>query len=200
MDIEVKTLQKIEFDLLKQVDRTERVEIVYGARLLSNRLGLVLQPIKQEPVMAIPPWSDEGIASRISNWQPEIERGGRLLMALAGKKAVGFGIVGGKHKDGSVELCALFVSSEARQAGIGTRLFQQLEKSAKAQGATSLFIYSNPTQSAVDFYRKQQCEIIGLADKRLVPHLPLDVIFAKPLLKNECDSPPFPCKPLLQLS
>ncbi|MCB0213895.1 MAG: GNAT family N-acetyltransferase [Anaerolineae bacterium] len=181
MDIEVKTLQKIDFDLLKQVDRTEQVDILYGARPLSNQLGLELYPIHQEPVMAIPPWSDEGIASRISKWQPEIERGGRLLAALAGQKVVGFGIVGPKHKDGSVELCALFVSSEARQSGIGTRLFQQLEEWAKAQGATSLLIYSNPTQSAVDFYRKQQCTIIGLADKRLVSHLSWDVVFAKPL-------------------
>lgn len=181
MDLEVKTLQKIDYDILKQVDRTENVEFLYCARPLSNHLGLELQRINQDPVLVIPPWDDEGISRRISIWQPEIERGGSILAALQDKKIVGFGIIGAKHKDGSIELCALFVSSEARQLGIGTLLFQRLEKLAKKQRATSLLIYSNPTESAVDFYRKQNCEIIGIADKRLISHLSMDVIFAKPL-------------------
>ena len=125
--------------------------------------------------------NDEGIKNRISNWQLEIDKGGSILAALQGKRIVGFGIIGPKHEDGSVELCALFVSSDMRQSGVGTILFRQLEKIAKEQGASSLLIYSNPTGSSVDFYLKQNCEIVGLADKSLVPQLPWDVIVAKSL-------------------
>lgn len=179
MDIKITKLQQIDYDVMKQVDRSEEVEILYAARPSTNGLGLVLQRVKQDPVLSILPWSDKGIRKRISKWQPEADNGGTILAAVQDNQTIGFGIIGPKHDDGSVELCALFVSSEARQSGAGTILFEELEMIAKAQSAKSLLIYSNPTQSAVDFYLKQNCKIIGLADKRLVSHLPWDVVFAK---------------------
>ncbi len=182
IDIDIKEFQTIDYDIVKQVDRSEQVGILYRARPSSNNLGLELHRIKQEPMLSIPDWDDEGIKNRISKWQPELDNGGSLLVAWQDETAVGFGIIGPKHDNGSVELCALFVSSEARQLGVGKTLFDQLEKIAKGQGARSLLVYSNPTESSVDFYLKQQCQIIGLADKRVVSHLPWDVVFAKPLL------------------
>ena len=179
MEIKIKKLPLLTDDIMKQVNRAEEVAFVYEARPTSNALGLELQRVKQEPVLSIPPWNDKGIKNRISKWQPEIDNGGSLLTAVQAEKIVGFGIIGPKQADGSTELCALFASSEARQMGVGTILFQQLEALAIGQGARSLLIYSNPTKSSVEFYLKQKCKIIGLADKRLVAHLPWDVVFAK---------------------
>ena len=181
MGIVIKELKAINHEIMRQVDRSENVESVYVGRPLTSGLGLELQKIPQDPIMTLQPWSEEGIARRIQNWQPEIEKGGHLLAALNGDKVVGFGIIGPTQSDESIELCALFVSSEMRQSGIGSILFRQLEKIAKKETAKSLLIYANPTSSSVDFYRKQNCAIIGVVDKRLVSHLPLDVIFAKPL-------------------
>jgi hypothetical protein len=181
MVIQIKQLQTIDAGVLKQVDRSENVKVMYAARPSSTGLGLELQPLKQDPAIAIPHWDDEGISIRLSIWQPQIEAGGTVLAALQEEKIVGFGIIGPKHQDGSVELCALFVSSEPRRSGVGLILFQRLEALAVKQDAESLLIYSNPTGSSVDFYRKQNCQIIGIADKRLVSHLPWDIVFAKPL-------------------
>ena len=166
---------------MRQVDRSENVKAIYRGRPLDDGLGLRLQKVIQDPVITIPPWSEEGIARRIKQWQPEVGKGGHLLAASTNGKIVGFGLIGPRRTDGSIELCALFVSSEMRQAGVGTILFYQLEALAKEEKAKSLLIYSNPTASAVEFYRKQHCEIIGIADKRLVTHLPWDVVFAKSL-------------------
>lgn len=164
--------------LMRQVDRSERVAVLYRARPLAAKLGLQLHPVPQEPPLLIPAWSDQGIARRIANWQPKLN-GGTLLVAVQGESALGFGILGPTHEDGSAEVCALFVSAAARQLGVGTILFDRLEARAKEQGATSLLVYANPTGSAVDFYCKNGCQIIGLADKRIVSHLPWDVVFAK---------------------
>jgi len=181
MDIEVRELQTIDYEVLKQVDRSERVASVYLACPTASGLGLELERVQQDPLIAIAPWDEAGIQKRISQWQPEVEKGGRIIAAIQDQKIIGFGIIGPKHPDNSAELCALFISSEMRNLGVGTILFTHLEKSAKAQGASSLLIYSNPTESAVDFYRKQNCKIIGIADKSLVSHLPWDIVFAKPL-------------------
>ncbi len=181
MNIQVDELVTIDPEIMRQVDRSENVERLYCGRQISNGLGLELQKTDQDPSIKIPSWSEEGIMKRIKKWQPEIEKGGHILAASKGGKIVGFGIIGPKQTDGSIELCALFVSSEMRQSGVGTILYHQLEGMAKKEKAKSLLIYSNPTESAVDFYRKQNCEIIGIANKSLVTHLPWDVVFAKPL-------------------
>lgn len=179
MDIKVEERQTLDFDLMQQVNRAENVAALYQAHRSSGGLGLELQRIEQEPILAIPPWSEAGIRNRISKWQPEIDNGGCLVTAVQDTKTVGFGLIGPKQADGSVELVALFVSSGARRLGVGTILFERLEQKAKEQDARSLLIYSNPTASAVDFYLRQKCKIIGLADKQLVPHLPWDIVFAK---------------------
>ena len=103
----------------------------------------------------------------------------QVLAAFRGEKVAGFGLIGPKRADGAAELCALFVSSGMRQAGVGERLFEELLVRARQAGAGALLIYANPTASSVDFYRKQGCTIIGLADKRLVSQLPWDVVFAR---------------------
>lgn len=181
MKIEVKELQTIDYDVLKQVDRSENVRYQYSAVQSPTGFGLELQRTHQDPIIYIPSWDDEGIWNRISSWKPQLEKGGTILAAIQNKKIIGFGIIGPKHPDTSVELCALFISSEYRRTGAGTILFRALEEKARKQGGVSLLIYSNPTESSVDFYLKQGCEIIGLADKRLVPHLAWDVVFAKPI-------------------
>ncbi|MEM7130573.1 MAG: GNAT family N-acetyltransferase [Chloroflexota bacterium] len=175
----------IDVEIMRQVDRSEIVDGLYCGRQTSNGFGLELQKINQDPSIKIPSWSEEGMSSRSKKWQQEIEIGGHMLTASKAGKTVGFGIIGPKHADGSIELVALFVSSEVRKSGIGTLLFRQLEAMARMEKASSLLIYSNPTESAVDFYRRQNCEIVGIADKSLVTRLPWDVVFAKPFESEE---------------
>ena len=44
-----------------------------------------------------------------------------------------------------------------------------------------MFLYANPTVSAVDFYRSAGFQIIGLVAETVVKSLPGDVIMAKVL-------------------
>ena len=60
-------------------------------------------------------------------------------------------------------------------------MLREAEALARAQGARTLCIYSNPTASTLGFYLKSQARIIALVDKSEVQALDLDVVLARRL-------------------
>ena len=181
MSIEMKPMASHEIALIGQVDRSETVEGLYLARLSADGVSLTLEYVPQDPPLRIPAWDASAVDRRVERWRPQIEQGGLAIGAFDADRLAAFAILGPTQSDASAELCALIVGAEHRRSGIGSRLMDEVETCASARGVKALFIYSNETQSAVRFYLKRGCRIIGLADKTLVKHLPWDVVFAKRL-------------------
>ncbi|HEY3800400.1 MAG TPA: GNAT family N-acetyltransferase [Caulobacteraceae bacterium] len=75
--------------------------------------------------------------------------GGRVFVADRRGVSVGFGVVL-LRDDGEAELDGLFVEPDCWRQGIGSRLMQEAERLAHADGATWLFVVANPR--AVGFY------------------------------------------------
>jgi GNAT superfamily N-acetyltransferase len=75
--------------------------------------------------------------------------GGRVFVADRRGAAVGFGVVL-RRDDGEAELDGLFVEPDCWRQGMGSRLMQEAEHMAHADGATWLFVVANPR--AVGFY------------------------------------------------
>lgn len=65
---------------------------------------------------------------------------------------IGFTIMGPERRDGSAELCALFVDASHRRSGVGSLLMDGIEREAAERGIRRLFPYSNETESSVRFY------------------------------------------------
>jgi GNAT superfamily N-acetyltransferase len=181
MNMTVRTMEVKDISLIGTVDRSETVAALYVARRSSDGLSLSLRRVEQDPPIARGPWSREGVERRLTEWRPQLERGGVLLGAFGDEQLVGFAILGPKRSDESAELCAIFVAAGHRRAGIGSLLMEEVERQARERGVRSLLVFSNPTASAVDFYLKQGCSIVSLVDKTLVRDLPWDVVLAKEL-------------------
>jgi GNAT superfamily N-acetyltransferase len=170
-----------EIHSIGEVDRSESVSALFRAAPLGMGLGLQLHAVSQDPPLRISRWNENDVRARVSEWGRELERGGAMLGAFRGSRLAGFAIVGPRRSDGSALLVALFVDRGERRSGIGQRLLREAEELARAGGARTLCIYSNPTASAVNFYLKSQARIIALADKSEVQALDLDVVLSKRL-------------------
>jgi len=181
MEIELREMRVEEIGMIEQVDRSERVEAKYVAERSADGMGLRLRKVLKVPPGETGPWGERGVEERINLWRPELEKGGVMVGAFEGERLVGFGILGRKLRDGSAEMCALFVGAGYRRSGIGSRLMGEMERIGRERGVSALFIGSNATESAVDFYLKQGCEVIGLSDNSLIRHRTGDPVFAKRL-------------------
>jgi GNAT superfamily N-acetyltransferase len=53
------------------------------------------------------------------------------------------------------QLAALFVSKSHRRLGIASRLAAEVDRQAKMDGHTRLYVSATPSESAVNFYRSQ---------------------------------------------
>ncbi len=68
-----------------------------------------------------------------------------------------------------------------RRSRIGSRLMREVESMVHARGAKSMWLGSNRTASAVEFYLKQGYKVISLNSNELVAHRLGDPVFAKEL-------------------
>ncbi len=161
-----------------EVDRTERVEAEYLARQSKDGRSLTLERAELDPPLDIGSWPPRGIERRVAEWKPQVEAGGAFLGAILGSALVAFAVLG-PPRQSSAELCALFVDRKHRRLGLGGRLMREVERIARDSGATSIWLGSNRTASAVEFYLGHGCKAIGLRTDELVTHHPGDPVFAK---------------------
>jgi ribosomal protein S18 acetylase RimI-like enzyme len=177
----IRRMTPAEINRIGEVNRAETVTAIYEPRPAASGFDLVAVRTEHDPPKELPPWSEEGVQIRAEEWGKHLERGGRLFGAFDSDRLAGFVLLGAKRADGSIELVALFVDRDQRRKGIATRLMDLAEEQALAQGAEAMFLYANPTVSAVDFYRSTGFQIAGLISKTVVRSLPGDVIMAKRL-------------------
>jgi GNAT superfamily N-acetyltransferase len=175
--IEIKPLPPKDIVRITEVDSSQHVKAVYRAESTSDGLGLTLKRLPQNPPIEIPAWGKLGTRNRIERWRPQLERGGLLFGALDGERLIGFSILGPSYRDGSAELVALFIHADYRSTGLGSRLLGEVKGLAELRGDKHLYAYSNPTGTSVDFLLRHGFRAIGMLDKRVVTHLPWDLIF-----------------------
>jgi GNAT superfamily N-acetyltransferase len=164
-----------------EVDRSEEIRAVYRAELSEDGSSLTLGRYAKDPPDMAPPWGEKGAQHRAGLWKPALEKGGAFWGAYTGGAFSGFALLGPKRNDGTAELVALFVGQGFRRSGLGALLLETVEAEARRRGIRALSAASNPTESAVCFYRKSGFRVMGLTDKSLVQAVSGDVLMAKPL-------------------
>ena len=179
--VEIRECGPEALDRVAEVDRTERVEAEYIAVQSDDGRSLALERAEVDPPLHIGPWTVKGIERRIKLWKPKVDAGGLFLGAFMELRLVGFAILGPVQSDQSCQLCALFVDSHHRRRDIGSRLLSRAERVARERGGASLWIDSNGTASAVEFYLRQGYEAIGLNSNALVKHRIGHLVFARAL-------------------
>lgn len=179
MDVALRQMNADEIGMIAQVDRRETVEAEYIARRSPDGMALTLRREATDPPEEVGSWCIKDVDQRIAKWKPQVENGGLLLGAFDGQRLVGFSVLGPKLPDGSAELFALFVDADHRRSGVGSLLMKEVESRGKARGIRALFIASNSTSSAVQFYLKERCKVVVLADDTIVDPRRAGVVFGK---------------------
>jgi GNAT superfamily N-acetyltransferase len=148
-EIDVRRLARDELARVGEIDRTERIEVLYvqrGARL-EERVG----------DWSAAPWLTDGegehsVAAQRKELEHYVEAGGHVLGAFDGGRLVGIGVVVPHLRPAIAQLAYLHVSDGYRARGIGTRLSDELERVAREAGDTIMVVSATPSLNTVRFY------------------------------------------------
>jgi GNAT superfamily N-acetyltransferase len=173
-----------EISRIGEVNREELVMAEYVSTPDPSGFGLRTTRVEIPSPTETPHWSEQGIEGRINDWKPSVERGGFFYGAFDEERLAGFVILGPKRWDDSGEIVALFVDRKHRRHGVAGELMGKAEAVARERGISSMFLYSNPTESSVGFYLKSGYRIVGLISKEIVRSLPGDIVMAKRLTQE----------------
>ncbi len=100
--------------------------------------------------------------------QDELENSAFHIAAFNNEKIIGVGRLQ-IEKEASARIRYMAVDNKFRKQGIGSRLLEELENTAKAKGVKKCWL--NARESAARFYLKNNYEIRGEATSELeIPH------------------------------
>jgi len=174
--VRIREMSIQEADQLGEIDRSEWIEATY--RMVNGQLE------RLEEGHECATWCEEQVKELIARFGVEVSSGGYAVGAYDEGQLVGFGVLGHKFRGSNsdqLHVDLLYVTRNYRRRGIGKRIMDELEKAAKARGASCLYISSTETQSAVSFYRSYGGELAAQVDPELFALEPYDIHMLKKL-------------------
>ncbi|MBI5001152.1 MAG: GNAT family N-acetyltransferase [Euryarchaeota archaeon] len=166
----VKTLDKSQVILLRDIDRTETVKAMYSC------IGGEL--VRERRVVEVPPWTPEQCDRHIAWQNMEMDKGGALLGAFEADELAGILVLGNRPVGGdpkTAQLVFLHVTAKHRRKGAGTMLVREARKLAKMRGKKRFYISATPSESAVCFYTSQGAHPAEKPDPGLYAKEPEDI-------------------------
>jgi GNAT superfamily N-acetyltransferase len=148
-EVAIRTLRREEFSLIAQIDRTERIEVLYEQR------GTEL--VERRGDFSAPPWrtdsdGEHSVVSQVAALEHYVDEGGIVLGAFIDDRFVGVGVVVPHLRPGISQLAFLHVTAASRDRGVGRRLCDALRDIARAEGDTQWVVSATPSEHTVRFY------------------------------------------------
>jgi ribosomal protein S18 acetylase RimI-like enzyme len=149
--VAIKQLEKSQISLLGQVDRSEYIDTHY----------LYKDGVLETEVVDwdVPGWADgdgeHSIGHLIESCEAVLAEDSVLLGAFDGNKVAGIAILRHNLTRNMAQLALLHVSRTYRRQGVAQKLTAEMERRAKAKGATEMYVSATPSGSAVGFYTSQ---------------------------------------------
>ena len=159
-----------ELPRLWTLDRRETIERMY--RLEDG--ALVLRAERHD-VRGWPQGEPEHYAPIL---REAVEHGGTAVGAFVGGELVGASVLEARFIGASedrLQLKFLHVSRDLRGSGVGVALFERALDTARARGASQLYVSATPSQATVDFYLRRGCRLAQELDPALVALEPEDI-------------------------
>ena len=177
-DVTYRPLVPQDLDRLGELDRSEWIDVLYVQR------GAELEERRGD--FSAPPWTSEGqgehsVAAQRVECERYLAAGGSGVVALAGARLVGIGLVKQHLRPGVAQLAYLHVSNGYRGRGIGRRLSNELERLARAGGDTAVVVSATPSLNTVRFYLRRGFEPMAEPLPELLELEPDDVHLLKAL-------------------
>lgn len=170
--MKVRVLPSDQLSIVAEIDRSEEIRIGYS--VVDGEL------VKRDGRWSVPPWDPVGVGehsvAHMQTWlTPILGSGAILLGAFDGDQAVGMAVVQTDFKPDLAWLAALHVTREYRRHGVASALWMECARIARASGASSMYVSSAPTGSAVGFYLKRGCDLTPHPDPDLFACEPEDI-------------------------
>lgn len=134
----------------------------------------------------VPPWRPDGegdhtVPAKIAGCRQDMDRGAVAYGAFDGERMAGIGVLLPELHEGMAQLTFLHVSRPHRRAGIAAALVGELFRAAGERGATTVYVSSAPTESAVGFYLRHGFQPTDEPDPDLLALEPEDIHMVKQL-------------------
>lgn len=176
--IAVRRLTRMELSRVADIDRTERIDLIYEQR------GTELVELPGD--WDSPAWNAEGngehsLTAQRHTLEHYVDAGGIALGAYSEGQLVGIGVVVPHIRPEIAQLAFLHVSKAYRATGIGHRLSDELDQIARDGGATEMVVSATPSQNTVRFYLSRGYELLAQALPELYELEPEDVHMRKAL-------------------
>jgi GNAT superfamily N-acetyltransferase len=176
--IEVKRLARAEPSSVAEIDRIERIDLIYEQR------GTELEERRGNCSSAA--WNPHGhgehsVAAQRRALEHYVDAGGIALGAFSKGRLVGIGVVVLHLRPEIAQLAFLHVSAAYRATGIGRRLSDELDLIARDVGDTEIVVSATPSENTVRFYMSRGYELMAQALPELYELEPEDVHLRKPL-------------------
>ncbi len=147
--VQLRRLANAELVRVAEIDRTERIDMLY----VQDGEALVESPGSWDS----PPWLTEGdgehtVAAKVRELHGYVDLGGVAVGALAEGHLVGIGVVVPQLRSGIAQLAFLHVTAACRGTGVGNLVCDELERIARADGATEMVVSATPSENTVRFY------------------------------------------------
>jgi GNAT superfamily N-acetyltransferase len=176
--IEVKRLALGDLSSVAEIDRTERIDLIYKQR------GTELEELRGN--WSSPAWDPQGhgehsVQAQRHALERYVDAGGIALGAFSGARLVGIGVVVPHLRPGIAQLAFLHVSQGFRATGIGRRLSDELDVIARDAGDTEIVVSATPSENTVRFYMSRGYELMAQPLPELYALEPEDVHMSKAL-------------------
>ncbi len=168
--MEYRTLASADAELLRQIDRSERVEEVYSVR--EGRLALRRE---RWEVTGFPPGELDALVER---QRKLCEGGGVLLGAFEAGRIAGLASVERRLRGAArdrAKMDVLYVSAPSRGRGVARELVRRSKEAARAMGARYLYVSATPSRHTVDFYVRCGARLAAEVDPELLALEPEDI-------------------------
>ena len=170
--IECRRLARVELSRVAEIDRSERIDIIYEQR------GTELE--ERHGNWNSPAWDPHGdgeysVAAQRQALEHYADAGGIALGAFSNGQLVGIGVVVPHLRPEIAQLAFLHVSEAFRALGIGRRLSEELDLIARDAGDTEIVVSATPSENTVRFYRSRGYELTAQPLPELFALEPEDV-------------------------
>ena len=172
--IEIRELGAAEIELIRQIDRSEHIDVQYTVE--DGRLR------SEDVSFDVPQWDAEGhgehsSARRITEFRPVVENGATLLGAFIDDLPAGIAIVDPKLEERTAWFAFLHVSRAYRRKGVASALWAAGAEIAATADATLIYVSATPSGSAVGFYTSHGCQLAKPPHPALFAKEPDDIHF-----------------------
>jgi len=147
--VEVRRLDRIEISRVAEIDRTERIDVLY------DQQGIQL--VARSGDWSAAAWDTNGHGEHSVHAQVQaighyVDNAGIAFGAFISGLLVGIGVVIPHLRPGTAQLAYLHVSAPFRAMGIGSRLSEELEQIAHEADASAMVVSATPSGNTVRFY------------------------------------------------